>query len=68
MQWRAHFAVPAKWWFTGFHPDYPQTTDTVDKMNFEKMLKILRLAARTGWEFADSDGRLCFVANPAAPK
>ena len=29
--------IPAFWWFTGFHPDYHQTTDTVDRINFEKM-------------------------------
>jgi len=46
--------VPAVWWFTGFHPDYHQVTDTVEKINFEKMAKILKLAYLTGFEFADS--------------
>jgi len=45
--------IPAVWWFTGFHPDYHQVTDTVEKINFEKMTKILRLAYLTGFEFAD---------------
>jgi hypothetical protein len=45
--------VPAFWWFTGFHPDYHQTTDTVEKINFAKMRKILQLAYLTGWEFGD---------------
>jgi len=44
--------VPALWWFTGFHPDYHQTTDTVEKINFEKMEKIVRLAYLTGFQFA----------------
>jgi len=22
--------IPAVWWFTGFHPDYHHTTDTVE--------------------------------------
>ena len=56
--------VPAMWWFTGFHPDYHQTTDTVDRINFEKMVKILRLAYVTGWEFADGARGPRFVANP----
>ena len=60
--------IPAMWWFTGFHPDYHQTTDTVDKINFEKMAKILRLAYLTGWDFADADRPLRFIANPAAPR
>ena len=49
--------IPAVWWFTGFHPDYHQFTDTVEKINFEKMRKILRLAYLTGWSFADSATR-----------
>ena len=48
--------IPAVWWFTGFHPDYHQVTDTVEKINFEKMAKILKLAYLSGFEFADSSG------------
>ena len=58
--------IPAMWWFTGFHPDYHQMTDTVDKINFEKMAKILHLAYLAGWDFADSDRPLRFIANPSA--
>jgi hypothetical protein len=46
--------IPAIWWFTGFHPDYHQVTDTVEKINFEKMTKILKLAYVAGFDFADS--------------
>ena len=46
--------IPAVWWFTGFHPDYHQISDTVEKINFEKMAKILKLAYASGFEFADS--------------
>lgn len=45
--------IPAVWWFTGFHPDYHQVTDTVEKINFEKMAKIVKLAYLSGFEFAD---------------
>jgi hypothetical protein len=45
--------IPAIWWFTGFHPDYHQVTDTVDKINFEKMAKIVKLSYLSGFEFAD---------------
>jgi Zn-dependent M28 family amino/carboxypeptidase len=34
--------IPAVWWFTGFHPDYHQASDTVEKINFGKMEKIVR--------------------------
>jgi Peptidase family M28/PA domain len=46
--------IPGVWWFTGFHPDYHQVTDTVEKINFEKMTKILKLAYLSGFEFGDA--------------
>lgn len=46
--------VPALWWFTGFHPDYHQPTDTVEKINFEKLAKIVNLAFATGMDLADT--------------
>ncbi len=56
--------VPAVWWFTGFHPDYHQPTDTVEKINFVKMAKILRLAYLTGWEFASASKTPKFLRDP----
>jgi Zn-dependent M28 family amino/carboxypeptidase len=44
--------IPAMWWFTGFHPDYHQPTDTVEKINITKMEKIVKLAYLTGWVWA----------------
>ncbi len=44
--------IPALWWFTGFHPDYHQTTDTAEKINYPKMVKILKLAFLTGFDLA----------------
>jgi hypothetical protein len=58
--------IPAFWFFTGFHPDYHQVTDTVDRINFAKMEKIVRLAYLTGWSFADEPTPPRFIANPAA--
>ena len=58
--------IPAIWWFTGFHPDYHQTTDTVEKINFTKMEKILRLAYLAGEEFANETATPRFVARPMA--
>jgi hypothetical protein len=60
--------IPALWWFTGFHPDYHQTTDTVDKINFEKMAKILRLAYLTGWRFGDDARTPVYVASPGTAR
>lgn len=59
--------IPAVWWFTGFHPDYHQTTDTADKINWTKMEKIVKLAYLAGWEFADGNRPPKFVATPGAP-
>jgi hypothetical protein len=59
--------IPAMWWFTGFHPDYHQTTDTVEKINFAKMEKILKLAYLSGFDFADAANPPKFFAT-GAPK
>ena len=56
--------IPAFWWFTGFHPDYHHTTDTVEKIDFAKMTKILELAYLTAWRFASDARTPVFVANP----
>jgi hypothetical protein len=56
--------IPAVWWFTGFHPDYHQPTDTVDRINFVKMEKILKLAYLSGWAFADGENAPRFLAKP----
>jgi len=58
--------IPALWWFTGFHPDYHHTTDTVDRIDFPKMRKILKLAYLTAWDFASEAIPPRFVANPSA--
>lgn len=57
--------VPAVWFFTGFHPDYHHVTDTVDKIDFPKMTKIVRLAYLTLFDIADEAKTPRFVANPA---
>lgn len=58
--------IPAFWFFTGFHPDYHHTTDTVEKINFVKMRKILQLAYLTAWRFGEGQTGPRFVANPGA--
>lgn len=40
--------VPAVWVFSGFTPDYHQPGDTIDKLNFVKMEKIVRLVYLAG--------------------
>lgn len=57
--------VPAFWWFTGFHPDYHHTTDTADKIDYRKMVKILELAYLSAWSFASDPSTPKFVPDPA---
>lgn len=56
--------IPAFWWFTGFHPDYHHTSDTAEKIDYQKMQKILRLGYLTAYRFADVDVPPAFVKNP----
>jgi hypothetical protein len=56
--------IPAFWFFTGFHPDYHHTTDTPDKIDYPKMLKIVQLTYLSAWAFANSAGYPAFVADP----
>ena len=58
--------IPAFWFFTGFHPDYHHTTDTVEKINFVKMRKILELAYLTAWRFGSDTETPRFVENPGS--
>jgi Zn-dependent M28 family amino/carboxypeptidase len=45
--------IPSVFLFTGFHPDYHRPSDTADKINYEKMERILRLLYLSTWELAD---------------
>jgi hypothetical protein len=56
--------IPAFWFFTGFHPDYHHTTDTADKIDYPKMLKILQLSYLSAWQFANQAGHPRFVPDP----
>jgi hypothetical protein len=60
--------VPALWFFTGFHPDYHHISDTVEKIDFTKMTKIVRLSYLTLFAIADEKVTPKFVANPALGK
>ncbi len=50
--------VPIIFYFTGVHKDYHKPTDTVEKINFQKMAKIARLIFATGWELANREDRI----------
>jgi hypothetical protein len=55
-----HFSYAAKgipiiFFFTGLHPDYHQVTDSVEKIHFPKMSRIVRLVYDIGRHLADLD-------------
>jgi len=49
--------VPAVWFHTGLHPDYHRAGDTPDRIEYEKMTRIVRLVHQTSWNVAQADTR-----------
>jgi len=44
--------IPVLFFFAGFHADYHRPTDTAEKLDYEKMARIARLAFRIGFRLA----------------
>ena len=53
--------VPALFFFGGLHPDYHTPNDTADKINYEKLEKVVRLTYLAVLEVGDSASRPGFV-------
>ncbi len=53
----AKHGVPIIFYFTGLHADYHRPTDTVDKIDFEKMTRITKLIYATAWRTANRERR-----------
>jgi len=54
----AEKGVPAVFYFNGTHDDYHMSTDTVEKINFEKMERIGKLVFATAWELTNRTKRI----------
>lgn len=54
----AKHGVPVIFYFNGTHADYHKHTDTVEKIDFDKMEKITRLVFHTAWELANRDEKV----------
>ncbi|HEU4561842.1 MAG TPA: M28 family metallopeptidase [Longimicrobium sp.] len=55
-----HFArkeVPAIFFFSGTHADYHRPSDHVEKIDFDKLTRIARMAFFTAWEVANAPQR-----------
>lgn len=50
--------VPVIFYFSGVHEDYHKSTDTVEKIDFEKTEKIARYVFLTAWELANREERI----------
>jgi peptidase M28-like protein len=46
-------SIPAIWFFSGFHKDYHQPTDTPDKINYPLFKRRTQLALATLWQLAN---------------
>ena len=53
----ARKGVPIAFFFTGFHPDYHKPSDTADKINYPKLLRIASYVYDIGFTLAQSDTR-----------
>ena len=49
--------VPAIWFHNGLHPDYHLTSDTADRINYEKMERIVKLVHQLSWDLAQAKDR-----------
>ena len=49
--------VPAVWFHTGLHPDYHTPDDDPERIEYEKMTRIVRLVHQTSWDVANADAR-----------
>jgi len=54
--------VPALFIHTGLHPDYHTEHDRPEKVNYDKMERIVRFVHQLSWDLAQADGRPGFQA------
>jgi Zn-dependent M28 family amino/carboxypeptidase len=55
--------IPVIFYFNGVHSDYHKPTDDIEKINFEKMVKITKLVFFTAWELANRNERIVVDSN-----
>jgi peptidase M28-like protein len=59
--------VPAVWFHTGLHPDYHTPRDDAERIEYEKMTRIVRLVHQTSWDLANADGRPMILGMGSRP-
>lgn len=55
--------IPVIFYFNGVHEDYHKVTDTVEKIDFNQLVKRTKLVFYTAWEVANRDERLVVDSN-----
>jgi len=60
----ARFGIPIIFYFNDVHADYHRSTDTIEKIDFNKMQKVSRLAYLLGREIANNNDLLKLDADP----
>ena len=50
--------IPVIFYFNGVHEDYHRPSDTIEKLDFNKIKKISKLVFLTAWELANRDERI----------
>lgn len=58
--------VPALFFLTGLHPEYHTAADDEERINYEKMLRIVRLIHQLSWDVANGEER--FPLTPMGPR
>ncbi|KAF0247570.1 MAG: putative aminopeptidase [bacterium] len=54
----ARHGIPIIFYFTGLHADYHRSTDTIEKIDFDKLTRISRLIYATAWRVSNLEKRL----------
>ena len=49
--------IPVLFFFSGFHPDYHEITDTYDKINYPKLTRVAKMSLRALWSLANAEKR-----------
>jgi hypothetical protein len=60
--------VPAVWFHTGLHPDYHTPDDDPQRIEYDKMARIVRLVHQTSWNLANADTRPAMEGMGSRPR
>lgn len=59
----AKHGIPSIFYFSGLHPHYHTPEDTLDKIDFEMMVKRAKLVFHTAWELVNREKRIVVDSN-----